>query len=442
MTSIAIDPSNTQRVYAGTIVNYSSPDGLMRTTDGGTTWTTVLANTEVSSVLVNPSNGQQVYVATTAGSVLRSQDGGATWSNLSGTTITAPVSALAFDPQNSSHVWAATAGQGLYYSGDGGATWAADNAGLTDLNVVALSVQPVAPYDVLAVTYGGKAFWAAISPTATPTVTSVSSVTPNPRSASVSSVNVTFSGPIDLSTFDYHDVILNCNDAAIPLSGTVTTSLVSGSTYQISGLAGFTGGVGRYVLTVNAAGVKDAAGNVGTGFASTSWVMQTITPTLSWKSTSLGLFGTNIGANVTPNGDFFASDGFDLDRSTDQGKTWTSVAGGSEFAAGAIAYAPSDPSTMLAGRSHGILKSVNGGTNWFSEVNLNAGGSAQAIAFQPDNANVIYAGVEDGWGLYKSTNGERNLDEPHLGPIGDLHCHRPVQHPTRLRGDDRQLLLP
>ncbi len=221
---------------------------------------------------------------------------------------------MAFDPQDSSHIWAATSGQGLFYSGDGGATWVADNAGLTDLNVVALSVQPVSPYDVLAVTYGGKAFWAAISPTATPTVTSVSSVTPNPRSTSVSSVNVTFSGPIDLSTFDYHDVILNCNDAAIPLSGTVTTSLVSGATYQISGLAGFTGGVGRYVLTVNAAGVKDSAGNVGTGFASTSWVMQTVTPTLSWKSTSLDLFGTTIGASATPNGNFFASDGFDLDR--------------------------------------------------------------------------------------------------------------------------------
>ncbi len=412
VTAVAIDTSNTSVVYVGT-GNYSSyTDGLMKTTDGGNTWSTILANTDVSSVVVDPSNTQRVYVGTTNGTVYGSQDGGATWSNLSGITIAAPVSALAFDPQNSSHIWAATSGQGLFYSGDRGATWGADNAGLTDLNVVALSVQPVAPYDVLAVTHGGKAFWAAIPPTVTPTVTSVSSVTPNPRSSSVSTVGVTFSEPIDLSTFDYRDLILNRNGAAVTLTSAVKTSLVSGATYQISGLDGVTGSVGSYVLTVNAGGVKDGAGNAGTGFASTSWNMQTVTPTLSWKSTSLGLFGTSDGASVTPNGDFFASDGFNLDRLTDQGKTWTSVSGSATFAGGAISYSPSDPNTMLAGRSHGTIKSVDGGATWFSEVDLNAGSGANAIAFQPDNELTVYAGVGYGWGLYKSTNGGSTWTNP------------------------------
>ena len=56
---------------------------------------------------------------------------------------------------------------------------------------------------------------------------------------------------------------------------------------------------------------------------------------------------------------------------------------------------------MLAGGGDGTLKSVNGGKSWFSEADLGGGGRPQAIAFQPDNANVIYAGVEGGWGLYK-----------------------------------------
>ncbi len=58
----------------------------------------------------------------------------------------------------------------------------------------------------------------------------------------------------------------------------MTTSLVSGSTYQISGLAGVTGTDGNYVPTVNASGINDLAGNAGTGSATTSWLMDTTPP--------------------------------------------------------------------------------------------------------------------------------------------------------------------
>ena len=138
--------------------------------------------------------------------------------------------------------------------------------------------------------------------------------------------------------------------------------------------------------------------------------------TLNWSATNLALLFNDssgeYGASVTPNGDFYASDGFNLDQSTNQGATWTTVAGGAIFAGGAISYAPSDPATMIAGRSHGTIKSVDSGTDWFEDVDLNAGGPPNAIAFQPNNELTVYAGVGYGWGLYKSTNGGATWTNP------------------------------
>jgi photosystem II stability/assembly factor-like uncharacterized protein len=133
---------------------------------------------------------------------------------------------------------------------------------------------------------------------------------------------------------------------------------------------------------------------------------------LTWSPTQLSLFGNDIGADVTPNGQFFASDGFDIDKSTDQGASWPTVTQSASFAGGAIAYAPSDPSTMIAGRSHGTLKSVDGGATWFQEVDLNAGPPARSIIFDPKNDQTVYAGVGVGWGLYKSIDGGATWTNP------------------------------
>ncbi len=103
------------------------------------------------------------------------------------------------------------------------------------------------------------------------TITGVGPVTPDPRQTPVSTVDVVFSKPIDLATFTYADLALTINGRLVTLDGTVTTSFLSGTTYRISGLDGFTGAVGSYVLTVMGTGINDLAGNTGSGAASDSW---------------------------------------------------------------------------------------------------------------------------------------------------------------------------
>jgi photosystem II stability/assembly factor-like uncharacterized protein len=134
---------------------------------------------------------------------------------------------------------------------------------------------------------------------------------------------------------------------------------------------------------------------------------------VQWGKTSLSLSGHDvIGTAVSPGGTLFASDGFGIYRSQDQGNNWPTVTGSTSFAGGAIAIDPSDPNVMIAGRSYGLLKSIDGGQNWFELPDLNAGPAARAITFDPNNSLTVYAGVGYGWGLYKSVNGGATWTNP------------------------------
>ncbi len=129
-------------------------------------------------------------------------------------------------------------------------------------------------------------------------VTSFTAVSPNPRRTAVSSVDVTFSEPVDLTTFSYADLSLTDNDGANLITSAVSVNLVSGSTYQISGLSGLTAANGTYSLTVNAADIKDQSGAAGTNSRTTMWLMDTTAPT-SHVVNSLGTSQTTDRFSVT-----------------------------------------------------------------------------------------------------------------------------------------------
>ena len=136
-------------------------------------------------------------------------------------------------------------------------------------------------------------------------VSSITPVSPNPRNAAVSYIDVTFSEPVNLNTFTDSALTLTDNGRSNLISSAVTISLVSGSTYQVGGLAGLTAAEGNYTLTVNAAGIQDPSGNPGSGTLSTSWLMDTTPPTshvnaLATRGTSLSFAVSVTGSD--PNG--------------------------------------------------------------------------------------------------------------------------------------------
>ncbi|MBK7408072.1 MAG: hypothetical protein IPJ40_08410 [Saprospirales bacterium] len=100
--AIAIDPTDPDVLYIGTgeVYNYTAANpgvvsrftrgtygiGILKTTDGGATWTKSLdwpleELTGVQDILINPENTQTVYAATTEG-LFRTYNGGQTWENI------------------------------------------------------------------------------------------------------------------------------------------------------------------------------------------------------------------------------------------------------------------------------------------------------------------------------------------------------------------------
>jgi photosystem II stability/assembly factor-like uncharacterized protein len=108
--SLSIDQVDPQNIYMGT------SNGLYKSVDSGSSWMEVGAEAfggkGIKEVAIAPTNSNTVYAATAAG-VYGSADGGVTWQDLSKNANVKGVNALAFDPLNSKVIWAATAG-GLF----------------------------------------------------------------------------------------------------------------------------------------------------------------------------------------------------------------------------------------------------------------------------------------------------------------------------------------
>ena len=148
--TLAISPTNGNVIFAG-----SAGGGIWKTTDAGANWSHVetgLPVFGVSSIIIDPSNANTIYAGTgevyrvdstgttpnpgntsysvwkTRGTygigVIKSTDGGATWSQV--LTRSTPqmfgIQTLRFDPSNSNIVYAA-ATDGLYKSTNGGSSW-------------------------------------------------------------------------------------------------------------------------------------------------------------------------------------------------------------------------------------------------------------------------------------------------------------------------------
>lgn len=112
-----------------------------------------------------------------------------------------------------------------------------------------------------------------------PFVSSFASL-PSHRNTALASAQVTFSKPVDLSTLDYHDISITRDGGANLVTSSVSVELISDSTYRINGLSSLTDNEGSYTLTVSAANIQDLSGIVGVGANSTSWKMDSTSPSI------------------------------------------------------------------------------------------------------------------------------------------------------------------
>jgi photosystem II stability/assembly factor-like uncharacterized protein len=152
VSSIAIPPSDSNVIYIGTGEVYGYQNalgglavrltrgsygiGILKSTDGGATWTHSLNWSQnqkrgVASLAMDPSNSNILYAGTSEGTY-KTTDAGATWNLVHNILMSMQV---VIDPVTPSRLYAAcgdlgSPGTGIYRSTDSGATWTQLTAGL------------------------------------------------------------------------------------------------------------------------------------------------------------------------------------------------------------------------------------------------------------------------------------------------------------------------
>ncbi len=124
-------------------------------------------------------------------------------------------------------------------------------------------------------------------------ISSITAVSPNPRSTPVSAVQVTFSVPINTGSPTSNAVTLTDDGNSVALSG-ITFTLVTGttSTYAVGDLSAFTGAAGTYTFTIDASDMKDEYGNAVRRLAIHLLGAGAAAPTISWAKPADIVYGT------------------------------------------------------------------------------------------------------------------------------------------------------
>jgi uncharacterized protein (TIGR03437 family) len=357
--TIAVDPRNSNNVYAGTIA------GVFKSTNGGATWMAsngglayLLSSTSV--LTVDASNPSTLYAGTQEG-IFKSTDGGVDWlaanNGLPGPRvgpdgILANVLALVVDPSNSATVYAVVASRAtdlstnfgsVFKSTNGGTNWSlASGSGPT--TVESLILDPVQPKTLYAGTIPGGVFKS------------------TDGAATWTSVNFT-TAPTD-----------------IPIM--VADPRNSGTIYAVAR--------NDYVSAVP---------NMLTHF-----MLARGTDSGIFKSTDGGATWKSADGGIPTYTDPYVSIPHRIDIQS-------------------LAIDPANPSNLYAGvaanTQSGIFKSTNGGSSWtFANSGLAIPGTVavvpQSLTVDPSNPETVYAATS-GFGIFKSIDGAVNWNGANSG---------------------------
>lgn len=144
---LAIDPTNTSTIYAGTFSH-----GLFKTTNGGSSWSPMNNGmggpsvSSVSAIAIDPSNTATVYSGHGSsgffGSINKTINGGTSWTQLTSGVPTHEVTAIIVDRNNPSTVFASSNGSGVIKTTNGGTSWTNASQGLWNASVFGMATDP------------------------------------------------------------------------------------------------------------------------------------------------------------------------------------------------------------------------------------------------------------------------------------------------------------
>ena len=143
-TCITYALSNPKVVYAGirkigfsmTEVGYEPSLGLVKSVDGGSSWTQINTGLEnsrksINCIAVHPQNPDIAYAGTLQDGVFKTNDGGKHWIPMNSGLMALDVRSLAIDPNSPETVYAGLGeGAGVFKTTNGGELWEGVNYGI------------------------------------------------------------------------------------------------------------------------------------------------------------------------------------------------------------------------------------------------------------------------------------------------------------------------
>lgn len=140
--SLAIDPVNTNTMYAG---DFTDPTNslVIKSIDGGTNWAhtpegpTPGDEIHAYAIAIDPTNPSTLYAGGSGTpNIVKSTNGATSWTDNPIPGVTGGVYSLAVDPANSSIVYASTRDAGIFKSVDSAGSWIGKNAGLSGVGTI------------------------------------------------------------------------------------------------------------------------------------------------------------------------------------------------------------------------------------------------------------------------------------------------------------------
>ncbi len=396
INSIAVSPADPQLILVG-----ASTGGIWRSTDGGANFTSVSdtqVDIAVGSIAISRSNPAIVYAGMgdlyngyLGTGVLKSTDGGQTWTRVSNSTLPAPGTTvkLEVDPTNPNRVYLLQyqnydgnpgnilAPSGVFISTDGGINWTRTFAGLVrdlaikpnDPNTIYIGVRRADAPNVgvpgLYKSIDGGNTWLIVYPSTFGAYTN--STRTDMR------IGVTPAAPDTLYLFTGNTI--SPSAAQLLVVACTDTGIVTCVPRNSTGIDWGQFGYNAYIAV-------DPA-NANTLYVGTRDVYKSIDGGQTWASLTRN-FVFNSSANT------FSYNPFNSLSHPDQHS---------------FAFAPNDPNTIYIGNDGGISKSTNGGAT-FQALNATlALAQFTGIAMHPTDATRTYGGTQDNGTQVRATSG-------------------------------------
>jgi len=412
--SLRMHPTNPDILFAATGNNACSGQyeglarsGLFRSTNGGANWTMVIPFQIMTTVNFAPSDPNVVY-AGSSNAFYRSSNGGTTWTRYGkstgdwgpqGVRAGFPIDVVV-DPGDPNLVYANNYGGGVFRSTDGTQTWQIWSKGYSGAFIKQVFVPPASPSTVLAIGRSGPYTSANYGGDWT-------GIALSQASEWVAITGHPSNHRVVLMTDEHMGLIVRSEDGGA--TGSVVFTHPQSNAASITSRQGFKGlafapSNGNIVY----AGVAKERGTIDTSVPLGTVLYKSTDAGRTFAAASADLNEKNVHKLVvhpTDANTVWAATSRGLYKSSNGGTTWT-LLGLSGKNVIAVAVNTATNTLVASEQDVGVWLSENGGTSWSGPKNTgftNANPRIMAFAFDPTGARTVYAGDYYS-GVYRSTD--------------------------------------